>query len=105
VKYGIDPQEDALRAGDIDRAHEPESLQGILSTAEGGDPESSATVQRRVPPVRAHWDGYYANIAARLTRGEPLAVTAEQGRDVTAVLEAALESSRNRRAVEGSWGR
>ena len=30
VKYGIDPQEDALRAGDIDRATEPESHQGIL---------------------------------------------------------------------------
>jgi len=105
VKYGIDPQEDALRAGDLDLAHESESLQGVLSTGEGGDPEANATVKRRIPPVRAHWDGYYANIAAHLTHGEPLAVTAEQGRNVVSILEASLESSRDGRTIQGSWGR
>jgi scyllo-inositol 2-dehydrogenase (NADP+) len=105
VKFGVDPQEEALRAGDIDKAHESESLQGTLSTGADDDPRSNATVQRRIPPVRAHWDGYYANIAAHLSHGEPLAVTAEQGRDVTAILEAAAESSREHRTISGSWGR
>jgi scyllo-inositol 2-dehydrogenase (NADP+) len=104
VKFGIDPQEDALRAGEIDQAHEPESLQGTLSTGADGDPEANATVQRRIPPVRAHWDGYYGNIAAHLKHGEPLVVTAEQGRDVVSILEAAIESSRDGRTVSGSWG-
>jgi scyllo-inositol 2-dehydrogenase (NADP+) len=104
VKYGIDPQEDALRGGDVDSAHEPDSLHAVLSTGAEGDPNASVTVQRRIPPVRAHWDGYYANIAAHLMHGEPLAVTAEQGRDVVAVLDAAVESSREGRAVDGSWG-
>ncbi|MDG3003053.1 Gfo/Idh/MocA family oxidoreductase [Paludisphaera mucosa] len=106
VKFGVDPQEDALRGGDIDRADESESQQGLLSTAADPDPATRdpKTIRRRLPSVRSHWDGFYANIAAHLTRDEPLAVTAEQGREVVRVLEAALESSRERTSVEGPWG-
>ena len=100
VKYGIDPQEEALRAGDIDRASEPESHQGILRRSLG----SSEVVESRIPSIRAHWDSYYANIAAHLTGREPLAVTAEQAREVVRVLEAATRSvprSRHRRRPLG----
>jgi len=100
VKYGIDPQEEALRAGDIDKASEPESHQGILRTAEPG----GEVVESRIPSVKAHWDSYYANIAGHLLRGEPLAVTAEQAREVVRVLEAAVRSSRDHAFVEGPWG-
>jgi scyllo-inositol 2-dehydrogenase (NADP+) len=100
VKYGIDPQEEALRGGDIDRAIEPEAHQGILRTAVG----SSEVVESRVPSIRAHWDSYYANIAAHLQGREPLAVTAEEGREVVRVLEAAVQSARDHKVVEGPWG-
>ncbi|WP_165245850.1 Gfo/Idh/MocA family oxidoreductase [Paludisphaera soli] len=103
VKYGVDPQEEALRAGDIDAAYETESQQGYLCTAADPAPDTRdpETLRRRLPSVRTHWDGYYANIAAHLTRGEPLAVTAEQAREVVRVLEAAVESSREHKSVEG----
>ncbi len=106
VKFGVDPQEDALRGGDVDAADETESQQGILSTAVDPDPATKdpETHKRRIPSVRSRWDDYYANIAAHLTRGEPLAVTAEQGREVVRVLDAALRSARENRAVEGPWG-
>lgn len=106
VKFGVDPQEEALRAGDIDRAEESEDHQGILSTATDPDPATTnpATTQRRLPSIRSHWDAYYANIAAHLTRSEPLAVTAEQGREVVRVLEAAVESHHAEKGVEGPWG-
>ena len=100
MKYGIDPQEDALRAGDIDRANEPEAHQGILRRSLG----SSEVVESRVPSIRAHWDSYYANIAAHLLHHEPLAVTAEQAREVVRVLEVATRSSREHAVVEGPWG-
>ena len=100
VKYGIDPQEEALRAGDIDRASEPESHQGILRRSLG----SSEVVESRIPSIRAHWDRYYANIADHLLGREPLAVTAEQAREVVRVLEAATRSSRDHAMVEGPWG-
>ena len=106
VKYGVDPQEEALRAGDVDKAEETESQQGVLSTAAdpAADTRDPETVRRRIPSVRAHWDGYYANIAAHLTQGEPLAVTAEQAREVVRVLEAAVASSREHKSIEGRWG-
>jgi scyllo-inositol 2-dehydrogenase (NADP+) len=100
VKYGVDPQEDALRAGDIDRASEPEAHQGILGRSLG----AGEVVESRVPSIRAHWDSYYANIAAHLVHHEPLAVTAEQAREVVRVLEAATRSSREHVLVEGPWG-
>jgi len=106
VKYGVDPQEEALRAGDIDAADETESQQGHLSRAKDPAPTTRdpETTRERLPSVRTHWDGFYANVAAHLTRGEPLAVTADEGREVVRVLEAALVSSREHRTVEGPWG-
>jgi scyllo-inositol 2-dehydrogenase (NADP+) len=100
VKYGIDPQEDALRAGDIDSAEELASHRGIVRR----DDESGRTVESEVPSVRGHWDGYYANIAEHLTAQAPLAVTAEQGREIVRILEAATQSARDHRTIEGPWG-
>jgi len=65
------------------------------------DPE---TIRRRFPSIRSHWDGYYSNVAAHLLEGEPLAVTAEQAREVVRILEAALASSREHKSIEGPWG-
>ncbi len=100
VKMGIDPQEEALRAGNIDAAAEPTQYEGILRRDDG----SGRIVESRVPTVRAHWDGYYRNIAEHLAGREPLSVTAEQAREVVRVLEAALASSRDHAVVPGPWG-
>ena len=100
VKFGVDPQEEALRAGDIDAAAEPPQHEGILRRAgEGGE-----VVENRVPTVRAHWDAFYRNIAEHLEGRAPLAVTAEQAREVVRVLEAAARSSREHTLIEGPWG-
>ncbi|MHB1559578.1 MAG: Gfo/Idh/MocA family oxidoreductase [Isosphaeraceae bacterium] len=100
VKFGVDPQEDALRAGDIDAAREPSAHEGILR-CEGASGEVEETT---VPTVRAHWDEYYHNIAEHLAGRAPLAVTAEQAREVVRLLEAAGRSSREHALVEGPWG-
>src|SRR5262249_49987445 len=77
VKFGIDPQEDALRAGDIDRAAEPREHDGIMREI-GTNGE---TIESRVTTIRGHWDAYYHNIAEHLEGRVPLAVTAEQARE------------------------
>jgi scyllo-inositol 2-dehydrogenase (NADP+) len=100
TKFGIDPQEDALRAGDIDAASEPDDLQATVRI--GGNDRPA--VERRFPTVRGHWDSYYRNIAEHLLDGAPLAVTAEEGREVVRVLEAAALSAAEHRVVEGPWG-
>ncbi len=99
VKYGVDPQEAALREGNLDHAAEAASHEGMLRYEKDG-----AVVEEKMPTVRASWDGYYANIAAHLLRDEPLAVTAEQAREVVRVLEAASLSSDHHTTVEGPWG-
>jgi scyllo-inositol 2-dehydrogenase (NADP+) len=100
VKFGIDPQEDALRAGDIDAAAEPAQHDGILRRSEAG----GAVVETRLPTIRAHWDEYYRNIAEHLAGRAPLAVTAEQAREVVRVLDAAALSSREHAVIPGPWG-
>ena len=100
VKFGVDPQEEALRAGDIDAAAEPPQHEGILRRAgEGGE-----VAESRVPTTRAHWDAFYRNIVEHLEGRAPLAVTAEQAREVVRLLEAAGRSSREHTLIEGPWG-
>jgi scyllo-inositol 2-dehydrogenase (NADP+) len=99
VKFGVDPQEDALRAGDLDAAAEPPSHRAVLRAEPAG-----AVVETPVETVRGSWDAYYANIAAHLRDGAPLAVTAEDGREVVRVLDAAVQSSREHALIEGPWG-
>jgi scyllo-inositol 2-dehydrogenase (NADP+) len=100
VKHGIDPQEDALRAGDIDRATEPPEHQGMLRRATG----DGEVIESRVTTVRGHWDSFYRNIADATGGRAPLAVTAEDGREVVRLLEAAIQSSREHTTIEGPWG-
>ncbi len=100
VKYGIDPQEQALRAGDIDRASEPPDHIGRIRTAK----ESGETEEALYPTVQSHWDSYYGNIAEHLTANVPLDVSAEEGREVVRLLEAAEHSAVTHAPVEGSWG-
>jgi scyllo-inositol 2-dehydrogenase (NADP+) len=100
VKYGIDPQEEALRAGDIDRATEPPHHQGNLYRTGA----NNQTVETRVDTIRNHWDAFYRNIAEHLHGREPLKVTAEQAREVVRVLEAATQSSHDHTTIHGPWG-
>jgi scyllo-inositol 2-dehydrogenase (NADP+) len=100
VKHGIDPQEDALRSGDIDRAYEPSELQG---TARGSSTDGKI-LEWRVATVKGHWDSYYHNVAEHLTASCPLTVTAEEAREVVRLLEAAITSSREHLSVQGPWG-
>jgi scyllo-inositol 2-dehydrogenase (NADP+) len=100
VKYGIDPQEEALRAGDIDQAVEAPQHQAMVRRA-GSDGQ---TIETQIPTVRGHWDTYYRNVAEHLQGISPLAVTAEQGREVVRLLDAAAQSARSHAIVAGPWG-
>jgi scyllo-inositol 2-dehydrogenase (NADP+) len=85
IKNGIDPQEAALVAGDIDAAKEDESTFGRIHTADG-----NTTV---VPTVPGRWRSFYENLADVLAgRAQPL-VKLDQMRRLVAVLDAAFESA------------
>jgi len=99
-KSGIDPQEDALRSGNLDAATEAVGHVGTLVVEKDG-----SRLETSIPTLRASWDSYYANIVEHLEGRSPLAVTAEEGREVVRILEAARISSDTHQVIEGLWGR
>ncbi len=92
VKHGLDPQEAAMKAGDIDSAVEPEGLYGTVSDGQN---------RRPVPTVPGRWRNYYETVAAQLTaRPLPHApVRLEEARRVLAVLDAAFASARTGQVI------
>jgi predicted dehydrogenase len=98
VKYGLDPQELAMKEGKLpqgaDWGKDPEEYWGTLTTTVNG-----SLRRERIETVRGDYPGFYASLYRSITEGEPLAVTAEQGRDVIRVIEAVVESAGSRRAV------
>ncbi|GGZ22810.1 Gfo/Idh/MocA family oxidoreductase [Streptomyces poonensis] len=94
VKYGLDPQEAALREGSRpgpDWGVEDESLWGRVGAGEspltgGGEP---------VPTLPGDYPAYYAAVAAALRDGAPNPVTALEAAAALDVLEAARRSARD----------
>jgi predicted dehydrogenase len=89
VKYGLDPQEDALRAGARPRpglpwGAEPEERWGVAG-AEGDS--------RTVPTEPGAYPEFYAGVARAIREGGPAPVEPESVADVIAVLEAARRSA------------
>jgi predicted dehydrogenase len=99
VKYGMDPQEDALRSGrtprDPDWGVEPESAWGRLGVA---------GQTSRVPSRPGAYQAYYEGIRDALRGGTPPPVTIEQATDVVAVIEAAQRSVRDGAVVTPGAG-
>jgi scyllo-inositol 2-dehydrogenase (NADP+) len=95
IKYGMDPQEAALKEGrsprEPDWDAEPAELYGKLVTSEGARP---------VPTLRSSFTCYYENIRDVLLGKGSLAVTPEWSLDVMRGLLLALDSSRERRVLE-----
>lgn len=94
VKTGLDPQEKAMIAGDIDSATEaPEHHARLYQPAAG------QTVATIVAPTPGRWRSYYENIADALADRTQLAVTAPSVRQTMVALEAARLSAAEGRAV------
>jgi predicted dehydrogenase len=96
VKYGLDPQEEALIAGNKPGGdgwgREGESLSGTLTLADGE--------VKKVPSLAGDYRKYYENVRDAILGRAPLAVTPEHGIDVMMALELAMQSSREGRRVE-----
>ena len=98
VKYGLDPQEQALKDGAVlggpHWGEEPEANWGKLATV-----QDDQTVERRVPTLPGDYRRYYENVRDAIWGIAPLAVTAEQGWRTIRLLEFAIESSEQHCAV------
>jgi scyllo-inositol 2-dehydrogenase (NADP+) len=98
IKYGIDGQESALKEGkkpidDSWGADEPQ-FYGKLMTVEGEKEE-----QEIIPTVHGSYVSYYKGIAKSILEGKEAPVTAQEGLSVIRIIEAALNSSVEKRAI------
>jgi len=94
IKYGVDAQEAALKAGrtpgGADWDADPPELYGSLTTSEG---------TRAVPTIPSSYAHYYENVRDAILGKAPLAVTPEQALNVMRGLELAVASSEKRCAL------
>ena len=84
IKYGLDPQEEAMKAEQIDSAIELPAFYGRLH---------NGTTETIVPTIAGHWRSYYENIRDVLTGTAELAVKPNEVRQVMQLVEAALRSA------------
>jgi predicted dehydrogenase len=100
IKYGLDPQEDALKAGgtpnDPEWGSEPPEAYGRLATLAG---------VRAIPTLPGNFRQYYENIRDAIRGRAELTVTPEQAVNVMRGLELAVESSRQRTTLPWSSGK
>lgn len=98
LKYGIDPQEDDLKAGGIpgsrDWGEEDEKNWGILNTGLTGKEYNG-----KYRTLAGDYPEYYRGIASALRNGSAPPVTATEANLVIRVIEAAMESSREGRRI------
>jgi scyllo-inositol 2-dehydrogenase (NADP+) len=89
TKYGLDPQEDAMKNGgnprSADWGKEPEEMWGKLTTADE---------VKTMPTIGGNYRAYYENVRDAILGKTHIAVTSEQALNVMRVLELSMESSR-----------
>ena len=98
IKYGEDPQEAALRAGQLpvgeNWGKEDSEFDGILHTNIDG------TIQRMsVPTKPGNFGLYFKDLYQTIRNGAPLKVTPEQGFNTIKIIELAIQSSKEKRSI------
>lgn len=90
IKYGLDPQEEAMRAGQIDTAINREDSYGQLN---------DGTTETVIPTVPGRWRSYYENVRDAVNGEAELAVKATEVQRVMVVLDAAFRSAASGQVV------
>ena len=98
VKYGLDPQEDALKAGQLPSeptwGSEDPAQYGEL-TMDVGD----LTVTGKVQTLPGHYDQFYQGMVEAITQGKPVPVAPEEARNTIHIIEIALQSRQEERTI------
>ena len=90
-KFGLDPQESALMAGDVDAAVEDAKDFGVFRGPDG---------ERIVPTLPGRWRDFYENFALAVAGQAELLAPPAQTRRVMAIFEAAWRSARDGQVVK-----
>jgi predicted dehydrogenase len=98
LKWGIDPQEEALKAGRLpsepEWGKEPQADWGLIHTESNGK-----AIREKMETVPGNYSLFYDNVYAAITAGAELLVKPEESRDGLLILEACLQSNREKRTI------
>jgi len=99
VKPGVDPQEEALKAGKTpintpNWGQEPENIWGILNTT-----GEEADLRRTIPSERGNYPAFYENIRDTIRGKVELIVKPEQAREVIRILQLGEKSGQEKRVI------
>ncbi len=98
TKYGLDPQEEDLKAGflpgGVSWGKEPEEIWGTIDTEISG-----LHLKGRVESERGQYNLFYDNLYQAITRGDSLLVPAEEALQVIHTIELAILSHKEGRAL------
>ena len=101
VKYGFDPQEEALKRGLIPSesnwGNEPREQWGTLLTQVGG-----VDLEGQVKTIAGCYQSFYQNIVDVISGRAELAVKPEEARSTIRIIELAIESSEQKRTIDFS---
>jgi scyllo-inositol 2-dehydrogenase (NADP+) len=99
VKYGMDPQEEALRSGrrpgDPGWGTEPSDRYATITTEAPG-----LELTGRLASVPGAYEAFYAGMAAAILRESQVPVPPEEARNTIWMIECALRSSREGRVIQ-----
>jgi predicted dehydrogenase len=99
IKYGIDPQEQALKDGKIPGSpgwgSEPKELWGKLNATLDG-----LHAEGHIETMAGNYLMFYRNVFESIREGKPLSVKPEESRDVIKLIELCYESSRSQKAIK-----
>jgi predicted dehydrogenase len=99
VKYGMDPQEEALRSGrrpgDPGWGTEPSDRYGTITTEAAG-----LELTGRLASVPGAYEAFYAGMAAAILGEGQVPVPPEEARNTIWMIECALRSSREGRVIQ-----
>jgi scyllo-inositol 2-dehydrogenase (NADP+) len=101
VKYGFDPQEEALKRGFVPSESnwgiEPREQWGTLITQVGG-----LDLEGQVKTIAGSYPSFYQNIVDVIRGRGELAVKPEEARSTIRIIELAIESSEQKRTIDFS---
>ena len=102
VKYGLDVQEAALKAGltphtKADWGIEPESVWGNLVTEMNG-----INFSGKIQSEPGDYRNYYVNIYDAITNNKPLDVSPQHARNIIRIIELAMQSNDEKRTIDCS---
>lgn len=99
VKYGLDPQEARLKAGEVPASQWGEDSQHGTLTLREGEGEDAPLVGRQHLTLPGDYLAYYQGIVAAIHNQAPLPVSTSDALRSMVLLEAGLDSHRQRRWI------